>query len=793
MASKRTSKKSISKIPPKTAERIVAVSLQHPELGARRLALLLKKKRISVSAAAIQSILRREDLQNREKRLAKLKKQAQKPKSTPKKPSAKITDKAAGRIVEVALENPELGARRLTPLLKKKRISVSAAAIQSILRREGLQTREKRLAKIKKHAQKAQKPKSPPKKSATQITDEVAERIVAISLQNPDFGVRRLLPLLKKERIRIPASTVYKVMRRHGLQSRAARAARLEKRAKAARKPKSPPRKPAAPITDEVAERICELSLQNPDLGAKRLVPLLKKQGILASSSVVYRILKRRELQTREKRLAKAAETTAQPVVIPKTFPEKIPPEVEERIVALSLQNPECGARRLRPLLQQEEILISASAVYKILKRNSLENRQKRLLKLEARQAPEIPPAPGLEAPEPFAEPFESEPFTSVDEVPEPVPEQLKIELPPDADEVPAPILGPAAAEPISPEAETHVPAEAPEPVPEPAATAPAEPERPPVRKAPVKPVRKRSHWVFYPLYLLLFILIGYLGFQAVQTIQYARLESEDLNIGDSVPGGMAANTDAPGGSLDGYRQIWQRDLFNISKPKNAGAQEKISLDKLALAKKDLGLELMGTVVADNPRLSRAIIDNRSIRKQEAYREGDTAGKVKIKKILRNNVVITTAKGDELLTVEIKETGKSAPSALTQRVGSQSSSAQPATGTRQQRARTSAISLKQDEIESSLADLDKLMEQMKISPYKTGDQASGFRLGNVARDSVLRKMGLRSRDVIVGIDDETITGPEQAADFFQRLAGGGEVTIKLKRRRRTRQIKLNIE
>jgi type II secretory pathway component PulC len=54
-------------------------------------------------------------------------------------------------------------------------------------------------------------------------------------------------------------------------------------------------------------------------------------------------------------------------------------------------------------------------------------------------------------------------------------------------------------------------------------------------------------------------------------------------------------------------------------------------------------------------------------------------------------------------------------------------------------------------------------------------------------------MGLRSRDVIVGIDDETITGPDQAADFFQRLAGGGEVTIKLKRRRRTRQIKLNIE
>ena len=77
--------------------------------------------------------------------------------------------------------------------------------------------------------------------------------------------------------------------------------------------------------------------------------------------------------------------------------------------------------------------------------------------------------------------------------------------------------------------------------------------------------------------------------------------------------------------------------------------------------------------------------------------------------------------------------------------------------------------------------------------YKSGDQEAGFRLGSITRDSVLRKMGLRSRDVIVGIDDEIITSPDQASDFFKKLADGGEVTIKLKRRRRTRQIKLNIE
>jgi len=611
----------------------------------------------------------------------------------------------------------------------------------------------------------------------SKIPPKTAERIVAVSLQHPELGARRLVPVLKKKRLTVSAATVQSILRREGLQNREKRLAQIKKRAKKARKPKPPPKRPATQISDDVAERICEIALQNPELGAKRLLPILKKQRIVISSSVVYRILRRRGLQTREKRHAKAAETAAVPVVIPKSFPEKIPLEVEDRIVELSLQNTDYGARRLMPLLQQEEIFVSASAVYRILKRNDVENRQKRLLKLEAMQMFETPPAPEAE-------------------VPKPVPEQLMIELPPAVDETAEPVFEPAVPAPIPPETEAPAPAEEPETIPEPFVAAPAKRERPPVRKAPVKPIKKRGHWVFYPLYLLLLILIGYLGFHAVQAVQYTWLETRKVAVAESAATGIAAKIESATSEepLDGYRQIWERNLFNTGKVNETDTEKEIALDKLAPAKKDLGLELVGTVVADNPRLSRAIIDNRSIRKQEAYREGDNAGKVKIKKILRNNVVITTAEGDELLTVEIKESGRrSTPYPAAQQVGSQSSSAQPAPGTQLRSARTSSISLKRDEVAASLADTDTLMEQVRLSPYMQGDQASGFRIGNIPRDSVLRKMGLRSRDVIVGVDEETVTSPDQASDFFRKLAEGGEVTIKLKRRRRTRQIKLNIE
>ncbi len=619
------------------------------------------------------------------------------------------------------------------------------------------------------------KPKS--KKSISKIPLKVAERIVTISLKHPELGARRLVPLLKKKRISVSAAAIQSILRRQGLQSRQKRLAELNTQSKKARKPNAPPKKPATKITDDIAERICEISLQNPELGAKGLAPLLQKQGISASSSIIYRIMKRRGLQTRQKRTAKASEISAESVFIPRTFPEKIPPEVEDRIVALSLQNPEFGARRLTPLLQQEEIFVSASAVYTILKRNDLENRQKRLLKLEARPAQKAVAEAEGEGAEPFTEPAE----TGLTEA---------------EDEILQRIFEPAAAAPIPPEDQAPAPSDLPEPAAEPAVIAPVEPERPLLAKAVIKPVKKRSHWVFYPLYLLLFVLIGYLGFHAFQAIQYARLETEAVTADNSAALGVSAKAEsaALARPLDGYRQIWERNLFNIAQAGDSESPEKISLDKIVLAKKDLGLELVGTVVADDPQWSRAIIDNRKTREQEAYREGDKAGEVRIKKILRNNVVITTAEGDELLTVEIKETAKR-PAAYTgaQNVGSRSASAPQASGSGQAPARTLSLNLKRDEVAAAFNDIDGFIKQLRITPYKIGDQPSGFMISSITPQNVLRKMGLRSRDVITAINDEAITGPEQAAGFFERLSQGGEVTINFQRRRRNRQIRLNIE
>jgi len=60
-------------------------------------------------------------------------------------------------------------------------------------------------------------------------------------------------------------------------------------------------------------------------------------------------------------------------------------------------------------------------------------------------------------------------------------------------------------------------------------------------------------------------------------------------------------------------------------------------------------LKLVGTVAGDDSATSFAIIDNIRTRKQELYHEGDRAGDVLIKKILRNKVMSMPAGGRNYL------------------------------------------------------------------------------------------------------------------------------------------------
>jgi len=70
----------------------------------------------------------------------------------------------------------------------------------------------------------------------------------------------------------------------------------------------------------------------------------------------------------------------------PKNFPTKTPPEVEERVIALSLEHPAWGRFRITDLLAQEGILLSAGTVRNLWVKHDMETRYKRFLRLEEKR-----------------------------------------------------------------------------------------------------------------------------------------------------------------------------------------------------------------------------------------------------------------------------------------------------------------------------------------------------------------------------------------------------------------------
>jgi type II secretion system protein C len=406
----------------------------------------------------------------------------------------------------------------------------------------------------------------------------------------------------------------------------------------------------------------------------------------------------------------------------------KAPHWVEAFVVRVSLQNPGYGPQRLVPLLEQEGITLTTSAVYTILKRNNLQNKSLRLSKLEEQRAAEIVPEPA-DIIEPEAE------------EPPPVPAH-PIEIKPESSE--------------SPSIQSH---------------------------------SRFSGLRFRPFLLPSLLVLGLVGyFFTSAVLELLRVGSEPVLEPQSAPAEAISKGEATMRPLEDYNIIYERNLFGASPEQTSAPQEEVSLEDIPTAEKSLGLKLIGTVAGDDPATSFAIIENKSSPKQELYHEGDKAGEVLVKKILRNKVIVDAGRGEELLALELQETGRKIEF---------SPAPQSAVRERGPVSREQSLRFDRAEVEASLGNVDQVIQELSISPFMRAGKPAGFRIGRLPSDSILVAMGLRTGDLITGVNDQEITGPEQAAEFFQTLKQGGDVTINVAKGRgvriRGRLIHLKIE
>jgi general secretion pathway protein C len=85
------------------------------------------------------------------------------------------------------------------------------------------------------------------------------------------------------------------------------------------------------------------------------------------------------------------------------------------------------------------------------------------------------------------------------------------------------------------------------------------------------------------------------------------------------------------------------------------------------------------------------------------------------------------------------------------------------------------------------------MKQVRIQPHFQNGKPDGLRLTGVRPNSIFYKMGLKSGDIIIGVDGKNIESVDDALKFYQSLRSASRVQLQLKRRGRPKTIDYNIE
>jgi general secretion pathway protein C len=221
------------------------------------------------------------------------------------------------------------------------------------------------------------------------------------------------------------------------------------------------------------------------------------------------------------------------------------------------------------------------------------------------------------------------------------------------------------------------------------------------------------------------------------------------------------------------YRAITDRNLFNSKKDAGQPAE---TLDIETLEPTDLKLKLLGTV-SGNSKKAYAVIEDTEKKHQDLYRIGDSIQNATLKMILREKVVIRVNGKDEILGIE-ESVGSPKTSIVSNKAGI---------------AASQAITLKRSRIESAVKDVNTLMKQVRIRPHFTNGKPDGLRLTGVRPNSIFYNMGLKSGDIITGVNNNTIESVDDVLKFYQSLQSSSNVALQVKRRGRPKTINYNIE
>ena len=222
------------------------------------------------------------------------------------------------------------------------------------------------------------------------------------------------------------------------------------------------------------------------------------------------------------------------------------------------------------------------------------------------------------------------------------------------------------------------------------------------------------------------------------------------------------------------YSAITERNLFQTKT--EAGVQpEKVNID--ALKPTDLKLNLLGTITGDRKE-AFAVIEDTTTKQQNLFRIGDTVQNAIVKMILREKVVLNVNGKDEILKIEKDREGSKNLKFQTARLPTQ---------------RSQNITVRRSQMISAVKDVNNLMKQIRIRPNFRNGKPDGLRLTGIRPNSIFYNMGLKSGDILMGVNGKNIESVDDVFKLYQNLQSSSSIQLQIKRRGLLKTIDYHIE
>ena len=278
--------------------------------------------------------------------------------------------------------------------------------------------------------------------------------------------------------------------------------------------------------------------------------------------------------------------------------------------------------------------------------------------------------------------------------------------------------------------------------------------------------------------YFTILNIIFITGIVFFMTKVFYKIATANIDTSDSTK--TAARHVVPNESLtqhelSDYQAVIDRNLFKTKTEAGSGSgTDKIDIE--TLERTELNLKLLGTITGDEKE-AYAVIEDIAAKEQDLYRIGDTIQNATVKIILREKVVLNVNGKDEILGIENVSGGQEIrkPSTELGETGSQN------------------ITVKRSQIDTAIKDLNTLMKQIRIRPNFKNGKPDGFRLTGIRPNSIFYNMGLKSGDIIMGVDGKDIESVDDALKFYQNLQSSSKIQLQIKRRGQLKTIDYRLE